>query len=122
ARTAETIPPTPASLGRLVGLGHSPRDLSAQSGSYGSVAAEAEPMGDDAPHHGGPPLRQEAQRDPRLLRGWSEPGHDGDEWLERRRARLVAQPAGAPRRYGRASRWHARHPWAGGARRRARAP
>src|SRR5213594_1086861 len=79
-------------------------------------------MGDDAPHHGGPPLRQEAQRDPRLLRGWSEPGHDGDERLERRRARLVAEPAGASRRHGRAYRWHARHPWAGGARRRARAP
>src|SRR5438093_4728362 len=79
-------------------------------------------MGDDAPHHGGPPLRQETERDPWLLRGWSEPSHDGDERLERRRARLVAQPTGAPRRHGRAYRWHARHPWAGGARRRARAP
>src|SRR5207249_7557134 len=70
----------------------------------------------------GPPLRQEAQRDPRLLRGWSEPGHEGDERLKRRRARVVAQPAGAPRRHGRAVREHARHPWARGARRRARAP
>src|SRR5207249_8518431 len=122
ARNAETISATPASLGRRLGLGHSPRDLSAQSGSYGSVAAEAEPMGNDAPHHSGPPLRQEAQRDPRLLRGWSEPGHNGDERLERRRARVVAQPAGAPQRYRRAHRWHARHPWAGSAGRGARAP
>src|SRR5687767_8404265 len=86
------------------------------------VAAEAEQVGDDAPHDCWPPLRQAAQRDPRLLRRWSESGHYGDERVERRRASVVAQSAGTARRRGRASRWGARCPWAGGARRRARAP
>src|SRR4051794_18492586 len=100
----ETVSATPASLGRCLGLGHTPRDLSAQSRPQGAVAAKAKPLGNDAPDYGGPPLPKEAQRDPRLLRGWSEPRDDGDEWLEGRRAGLVAQPASEPRRHGPADR------------------
>jgi len=90
-------------------------------GRKGLWRPEAEPLGDDAPHHGGPPLRQEAQRDPRLLRGWSHlvtMAMNG--WKDAEPP--GGSPASAPRRQGRAYRWHARHPWAGGPGRGARAP
>ena len=54
--------------------------------------------------------RQRAARHPRLLRGRAEPGHHGHERLGRRRARLVAQPAGKPGHHGRAGRRPARGP------------
>jgi len=45
------------------------------------VARQARALGNDAGHDHRPADREETQRDPRLLRGWSEPGHDGDERL-----------------------------------------
>src|SRR5216117_3250115 len=79
-------------------------------------------MGDDAPHYGGPPFRQGTKRDPRLLRGRPKPRDHGDERLGGGRTCLVAQPAGAPRRYGGITRWVARDTRSRGTRGRARAP
>jgi hypothetical protein len=56
-------------------------------------------------HHDRPTQRQAAKRDPRLLRGRAQPRLDGDEWLGRGRAGLVAEPAGRIRR--RSSSWQA---------------
>src|SRR5688572_25452047 len=122
ARCNEAISATPAPLGRRLGVVHTPRDLSAQWGAKRPVAAEAEPMGHDAPHNDGSPFRQGAQRDPRLLRGRPKPRDHGDERLGRARASLVAQPAGASRRESGVTRWLARDPGPRGQGGRARAP
>ena len=53
---------------------------------------------------GAQPARRGADRHPRLLRGWSRLRHDGHERLGRRRARVVAQPAGTTRRHRRPAR------------------
>ena len=77
-----------------------PRGMPHQRWPGGAVASEARPMGHCASDDNGAPHRPAAQRDRRLLRGWSESGHPGDERLGRWGASLVAQPASASRRDG----------------------
>src|SRR5919198_2356557 len=101
------------------GLDDPSRDPSAEWRPYGPLAGEAEPMGDDAPQHDRSPFRQSAQRDPRLLRRRPKSRDPGDEWVGKGRTRLVAQPSGASRRRGGATRWLARHSWPRGPGRRA---
>ena len=57
----------------------------------GSAATEAGRLGHYASSHGRAPERPRAERDRRLLRRRPEPRHDGNEWLGRARAGLVAQ-------------------------------
>ena len=76
----------------------------------GPPPPDARAVGDDAAHRRSGAARAGAARHPRLLRGWSEPGHHGHERLGRRGAGLVAQSPGEPRHHGRAARRPARGP------------
>jgi len=69
-----------------------------------SVASEEQPVGHPATHRHRASHGEGAKRDPWVLRGWSEPGHAGDERLGRRRARVVAQPPSASRSESRSRR------------------
>src|SRR5687767_13112668 len=93
-RSTTEIPAPPATMvrpDRLVGAPcHPPTDRRPPR----TLEAAARQVGDDAAHDGRPQDRQEAQRDPGLLRGRSQPRHHGDERLGGARAGLVAEPAG----------------------------
>ena len=82
---------------RPLRLVRAPRRLSDERWPLGTVATEGHPLGHDAVDHHRPTHRPRAQRDPRLLRGRPEPCHPRDERLGRRRAGLVAEPAGRAR-------------------------
>src|SRR5258705_9503521 len=71
----------PAALVHPCRLGGPPGDPPAHRWAARTVARQARALGNDADHDRRPPEWEEAQRDPRLLRGWPELGHDGDERL-----------------------------------------
>ena len=77
-------------------LGGAPCPLPAQRGALRPLAAGGRhQVRDAAPQHDRAALGGAAGRDHRLLRGWREPGHAGDERLGRHGARVVAEPPGA---------------------------
>src|SRR6266545_6524382 len=89
---------------RLVGA---PRNMPGQRWPGGVVASEAGPLGDGTVDDDRAPVRPDAPRHRRVLRGWAERGHPGHERLGRWRAGLVAEPTGASGPIRRAGQWDA---------------
>lgn len=100
---------------RLAWYAH--RGLSRHRRPRRPLASEEPQLGHPATHQHGASHGQDAKRDPWVLRGRSEHRHAGDEWVGRRRAVVVAQPATRSRSKSRARR---RSAHGHGARRRGR--
>ena len=98
ADDAEAI--SPAAVVHSCGVGSSSCPVRGQRRPLRPAQAECEDLRDDADPHYGSAHGRRAGRDPRLLRGRAEPFHARHERLGRARARVVAQPAGAPGCHG----------------------
>ncbi len=73
--------------------------LRATRGRFGLWRPKPGRWGDVAAHHDGPTQWEATTGRRRLLRGRSQPGHDGDERLGSGRTRVVAEPAGPSGRH-----------------------
>ena len=93
----QTPAATASSLARALVLARTPWSVPAHGQTGRPVASEREPLGHDDAEDDRAPHRQGASRDRRVHRGWSEPRNASDERLGRRRACMVAQPAGGSR-------------------------
>src|SRR6188508_69299 len=75
-----------------------------------SPASDGHHLGHDAAEDRRSKERPTTGRDPRLLRGWAEHRHHGDERLGRGGAGVVAEPSGKRRCRDRAARWPTQGP------------
>ena len=92
---------SPPSVVRSLRLVHAPRLVPHHRRQGGAVATQTQPLGCHASHDHRASHWRAKERDPRLLRGWAEPDHHGDERLGRRRTFVVAQSPDESSRHSR---------------------
>ena len=109
-----------AALVRPIGMAHPPRHSPTEWRPPRPVASYRKALGCHAATYRRATVRAAAFGDTRLLRGWAQPGHHGNERLGRPRASMVAEPSGKAGGGSRAQRWPAHRPRTGGQWRRAR--